>query len=197
MPTSGGGFQSFRLLLYKFLGMTFTFAMCCMGAVQRHIRQSNPAALGRLQGSCKARHYQPNPTQIILLSQKAGKRTESPFKSKSEEGERADTCVSDGEGKSWMQTVLPWSTVLQYNCSALTPTVKNPLTGRNLLQPGSNWRDSESLGRCMLGQSRTLQPAVDCAPGLQPLKMLTFSHDYFYLTFVFLLGKTCSFFLTT
>lgn len=107
MPTSGGGFQSFRLLLYKFLGMTFTFAMCCMGAVQRHVRQSNPAALRRLQGSCKARHYQPNPTQIILLSQKAGKRTESPFKSKSEEGECADTCVSDGEGKSWMQTVLP------------------------------------------------------------------------------------------
>lgn len=86
---------------------------------------------------------------------------------------------------------------ITHNCSALTPTVKNPLTGRNLLQPGSNWRDSESLGRCMPGQSRTLQPAVDCASGLQPLKILTFSHDYFYLTFVFLLGKTCSFFLTT
>lgn len=107
MPTSGGGFQSFRLLLYKFLGMNFTFAMCCMGAVQRHVRQSNPGALGRLQESCKARRYQPNPTQIILLSQKAGKRTENPFKNKSEEGERADTCITDGEEKSRMQTVLP------------------------------------------------------------------------------------------
>lgn len=107
MPTSGGSFQSFRLLLYKFLGMTFTFAMCCMGAVRRHVRQSNPAALRRLQGSCKVRHYQPNPTQVILLSQKVGKRRESPFKNIFEEGERADTCVSDAEGKSWMQTVLP------------------------------------------------------------------------------------------